>query len=54
MRITIDTDNDAFASGNKYGEVARILQAIARDLKNGAERTKYMDINGNSVAKIEY
>ena len=59
ITITIKTDNDAFADGNKEIEVARILQEIAKDYAGGyavrmtSTRTTYNDINGNKAATVD-
>lgn len=50
--LTIDTGNEAF-TGDKAGEVARILKEIAKKLDKGQDSGKCMDGNGNGVGKWE-
>lgn len=55
-KIIIDVDNDAFASGNRGVEVARILRDLADAAENGNSsfNQKLRDINGNRVGYAEY
>jgi len=53
IKITIKTGNSAFEDDKEY-EIARILNKLAKDISLGKEPTKLMDINGNSVGKVEY
>ncbi len=53
--LEIETDNDAFSTGRKGLEVARLLRKIADIVENDgrADRRRILDINGNSVGKWE-
>lgn len=52
FRLSIDTDNDAFAEGCEATETARILRTIARQLDLGQVSGKAVDGNGNVVGKF--
>jgi hypothetical protein len=53
LKITIKTENDAFADGNKRAEVARILREVADSLERGSDEVVCRDFNGNKVGKAE-
>lgn len=53
ITIEIETLNSAFEL-SKEDEVGRILREIADKIERGHTPTKAMDINGNSVGKINY
>lgn len=53
VRITIQTENDAFTGDNRGHEIARILRRLADRFETGAEPTKVMDVNGNCVGTVE-
>ena len=51
--LEIETGNDAFSSGNKGPEIARILRKVAAivEADGRADRRRVLDINGNSVGR---
>ncbi len=53
LTLTISMDNDAFEDGadGKF-EVARILQELAHDLREGNNFGPLLDINGNKVGRL--
>ena len=52
MTITINTDNAAFADGNKYREIAAILRGLA-DRFACEQPPKYVvDSHGNTVGRV--
>lgn len=55
IKITIATDNDAFAYGNLESEVARILTELAQSIATQYLPTAKVlrDINGNRVGSCE-
>jgi hypothetical protein len=53
IKITIKTENVAF-QGLGINEILRILKDYADNLKKLNAKTSILDINGNSVCKIEY
>jgi hypothetical protein len=53
LKITIKTGNSAFEGGNKSYELARILRKLAEKVENGIYDCKIMDVNGNTVGKME-
>ena len=56
ITITINTTNDAFGDIPELAnyELARILNRLAKDLIDGREPEKLLDINGNKVGKVVY
>ena len=56
VTITINTTNDAFGDIPELAnyELARILNRLAKDLIDGREPEKLLDINGNKVGKVVY
>lgn len=56
IRIELECDNSAF-EGTPAREVSRILKNLARSAENGGlaelDGKKLMDINGNSVGRVE-
>ena len=55
IKISINTDNDAFGRGYCRHEVGRILSDAAARIRReeGINERNLMDINGNTVGKIE-
>ncbi len=53
LKLTIEMDNAAFADGNSGNEAARILQAAALRVADGAREFNLRDFNGNKVGKAE-
>lgn len=55
FRLTIETDNAAFERGNRGGEIARILHALAgkieADTLDLPESGPLTDHNGNTVGR---
>ncbi|HXJ55422.1 MAG TPA: hypothetical protein VNU68_02045 [Verrucomicrobiae bacterium] len=52
FKLTIAMDNAAFEDGaDGMFEVARILEELAADLRNGSAASTLMDVNGNSVGR---
>ena len=56
VTITINTTNDAFGDTPNLVqyELARIINGLAKDLIDGREPEKLLDINGNKVGKVVY
>lgn len=56
ITITINTTNDAFGDIPELAnyELARIINGLAKDLIDGREPEKLLDINGNKVGKVVY
>lgn len=56
VTITINTTNDAFGDLPELAnyELARIINKLAKDLIDNKRPEKLMDINGNTVGKVEY
>ena len=56
ITITINTTNDAFGDIPELAnyELARIINGLAKDLIDGREPEKLLDINGNAVGKVVY
>lgn len=55
--IEINTDNDAFADGNRNYEVARILKYLVDQHESYGVMSPYIDlrdINGNVVGHAEF
>lgn len=60
VRVTIDTENDAFQGGNWGREVARLLRLAAQRVADEQKaaprvfgyRVGLMDTNGNSVGEL--
>ncbi len=50
ITIKINTDNAAFEDAS---EVSRIIDSVAKKIRNGKNYGKCMDINGNSVGTWE-
>lgn len=53
FKITIKTENAAF-EGDVSSEVARILETVARKIRNGETSGKLRDINGNKVGEFYF
>ncbi len=51
LTLTIETDNAAFED-DKRGEIARILEKLVDDIRNGKEPSRLVDYNGNICGKI--
>jgi hypothetical protein len=51
FKLEISTENEAFRAGDRAVEVADILEGIAERLRQGVQRGKAMDSNGNRVAR---
>lgn len=51
LRLRIDTDGDAFASGNGPSEVATILRRIAQHVEVGRLDCNVIDSNGNTCGQ---
>lgn len=51
--IEIKTTNDAF-EGYMEQELSRILYNLTERIEEGRRPKKLMDINGNTVGKVEY
>ena len=47
--IKINTDNAAFEDEGVYEELARILEKVAKQLRDHNLKTTLLDINGNKV-----
>ena len=56
VTITINTTNDAFGDIPELAqyELARIINKLAKDIADGREPEKLLDINGNEVGKVVY
>ena len=56
ITITINTTNDAFGDIPELAqyELARIINKLAKDIADGREPEKLLDINGNAVGKVVY
>ena len=56
VTITINTTNDAFGDIPELAqyELARIINKLAKDIADGREPEKLLDINGNAVGKVVY
>ena len=56
ITITINTTNDAFGDIPELAqyELARIINKLAKDIADGREPEKLLDINGNKVGKVVY
>ena len=56
VTITINTTNDAFGDIPDLAqyELARIINKLAKDIADGREPEKLLDINGNAVGKVVY
>ena len=54
--VEIQTDNAAFDEGGGVPETARILRTIADQLErdNGLWQTRFPDLNGNTVAIVNW
>lgn len=55
IRLTIDCVNAAFADGNAWNEVARILRAASDECRIRGEVPRALcliDLNGNTVGKL--
>lgn len=57
LRLTIETDNDAFADGNLSHELARILRECASRLQESGGSTHrwestVRDVNGNACGRL--
>ena len=56
VTITINTTNDAFGDTPNLVqyELARIINELAKNIADGKEPEKLLDINGNKVGKVVY
>ena len=58
LRITIDTENDAFGRGSQVSELVRIVRAVADRLEaeqpEGQLYASLRDVNGNTVGDVHY
>jgi len=61
LKITINTDNEAFADENLGFEVSRILKNYATAIESVIDpdtswelETKLRDINGNTVGQVKF
>ena len=56
VTITINTTNDAFGDIPELAnyELARIINELAKNIADGREPEKLLDINGNKVGKVVY
>lgn len=56
VTITINTTNNAFGDIPDLAqyELARIINKLAKDIADGREPEKLLDINGNKVGKVVY
>jgi hypothetical protein len=54
LKITIKTDNEAFADGNADHEIARILRKLADHIEGQIYTETLMDFNGNKVGTVKY
>lgn len=52
FRLTIETDNAAFAEDSATEEVARILEDAAKRLRDGVRTSTLRDSNGNTVGQF--
>lgn len=53
FKLTIKTDNAAFADGNLENEIARILRKVAERIERGDTSGSTFDLNGNKVGSFE-
>ena len=53
VKISINTENAAFADAGVDFETARILKRAAERIENGETDFGLMDANGNKVGKVE-
>lgn len=53
FRLTIETNNDAFTNGRKPIELARLLNVVAKRIRNGETEGQVRDANGNTVGRFE-
>lgn len=53
LRIRLETDNAAFAEDHLPYEAARIIRKAADSLESGRRDFGLMDINGNTVGKVQ-
>lgn len=55
LKLTIDTNSDAFSDGNGEAELARLLRRAA-DIVEGAGqvRADLYDFNGNLVGRMQF
>jgi hypothetical protein len=51
FQVTFETENAAFEDDSKSDECARILEVIAKHLKQGYRDGAVYDFNGNRVGK---
>lgn len=49
--LAIETSNSAFEE-DKRGEIARILEELADNIRRGKEPSKLVDYNGNVCGKV--
>lgn len=52
LKITINTENQAFENGNLHDELARILAECVQTLEKEQNYSKLYDINGNPVGEL--
>ncbi len=53
ISIEMNTDNAAFEAECRAEEVARILEKLAKKIRNGSEGETLRDINGNTVGNYD-
>jgi hypothetical protein len=51
VKISFETDNDAFVGKRLRTEVVRVLEEIIGKIKGGREGGFVMDVNGNSTGE---
>lgn len=51
FKLAIETSNSAFED-DKRGEIARILEKLADDIRRGKEPSKLIDYNGNTCGAV--
>jgi len=54
FKLKLETDNDAFQSGNGANEIANILHDVAERIEDGSYGGTCHDTNGNSVGYWTY
>jgi hypothetical protein len=54
IKIKINVEGSEFQDGNMNYEVARILEKLAKQYKEGNSPESINDINGNKACIIEY
>lgn len=54
FELWIRTENDAFADGNRNGEIVRLLHKAADFLAHGEDTALFFDGNGNKVGAYHF